>query len=236
MNIKMKKMHFKGDDNRLRGMFGAWLTVFCLLVFPHVGRGEVKLPPVLGSHMVLQRDMPLPVWGTAAPNEEVAVEIVPSQGSGPVGQKKKAVADAKGKWAVKLDPMPACAQPLTLVVAGKSGKKVISDVLVGDVWVGSGQSNMQMGGGSYTNHFDHVGQGLAFKHGEKLQGFAVSGADSKFVWADAVIEQNTVVLSSDKVAKPVAVRYAWANQHRWANLFNQDGLPALPFRTDVPVK
>ncbi|MBN9122755.1 MAG: hypothetical protein J0I06_27050 [Planctomycetes bacterium] len=84
--------------------------------------------------------------------------------------------------------------------------------------------------------FDHAGQGLAFKHGEKLQGFAVAGADGKFEWADATIEGNEVVLTSAKVTKPVAVRYAWANQHPWANLFNRDGLPALPFRTDGPTK
>jgi sialate O-acetylesterase len=89
--------------------------------------------------------------------------------------------------------------------------------------------------------FDHVGKGLAFKKGEsidKLQGFTISG-DAKtfnynrprFVWADAVIEGDTVVVSSDKVLKPVAVRYGWAGQHPWANLFNKDGLPALPFST-----
>ena len=90
--------------------------------------------------------------------------------------------------------------------------------------------------------FDHVGKGLAFKKGEsvdKLQGFAISGDDKTFnygrpryVWADAVIQGNTVVVSSDKVLKPVAVRYAWAAEHPWANLFNKDGLPALSFTTD----
>jgi sialate O-acetylesterase len=80
--------------------------------------------------------------------------------------------------------------------------------------------------------FGHVGGGLAFKHGDKLQGFAVAGEDGKFHWADAVIEKDAVVLSSPKVKKPVAVRYAWAATHPWANLFNKDGLPALPFKTD----
>lgn len=77
--------------------------------------------------------------------------------------------------------------------------------------------------------FDHVGGGLAFKHGDKLQGFALAGADKKFHWADAKIEGNSVVLQSAAVAEPVAVRYAWAFPHPWANLFNQDGLPALSF-------
>ena len=80
--------------------------------------------------------------------------------------------------------------------------------------------------------FDHVGQGMAFKHGDKLQGFAVAGDDKVFHWADATIDGESVVVSSAKVAKPVAVRYAWSQTHRWANLFNKDGLPALAFRTD----
>jgi len=80
--------------------------------------------------------------------------------------------------------------------------------------------------------FKHVGQGLAFRNGDKLQGFAVAGADKVFHWADAVIEGDAVVVSSDKVAAPVAVRYAWSQRHPWANLFNKDGLPALAFRTD----
>ena len=80
--------------------------------------------------------------------------------------------------------------------------------------------------------FTHVGQGLAARHSDKLQGFMVAGADKKFVWADAVIEGSGVVVSSAQVAQPVAVRYAWSGNAPWANLFNKDGLPALTFRTD----
>lgn len=81
--------------------------------------------------------------------------------------------------------------------------------------------------------FTHVGQGLAFKHGDKLQGFAIAGSDKNFVWADAVIDNDSVIVSSPKVSAPVAVRYAWSQTHPWANLFNRDGLPAVPFRTDT---
>ena len=81
--------------------------------------------------------------------------------------------------------------------------------------------------------YSHVGQGLAVPEGAKLQGFALAGADKAFYWADAKIEGNTVVLTCDKVAKPVAVRYAYSSRSPWANLFNKDGLPALPFRTDA---
>ncbi len=80
--------------------------------------------------------------------------------------------------------------------------------------------------------FSHRGQGLAFKHGDKLQGFALAGDDKTFYWADAVIDGDSVVLTCPKVAKPAALRYAWAAEAPWANLFNKDGLPAVPFRTD----
>lgn len=80
--------------------------------------------------------------------------------------------------------------------------------------------------------FTRVGRGLATLNGGKLQGFAIAGADMKFHWADASIDGDSVVLSSPQVPQPVAIRYAWAATRTWANLFNRDGLPAIPFRTD----
>ncbi len=81
--------------------------------------------------------------------------------------------------------------------------------------------------------FSHIGQGLTTQGGGKLQGFSVAGADKIFFWAEAVIEGDTVVASSDKVPAPVAVRYAWALDHPWANLLNKDGLPSVTFRSDT---
>ncbi|HLK58010.1 MAG TPA: hypothetical protein VKU00_15690, partial [Chthonomonadaceae bacterium] len=78
--------------------------------------------------------------------------------------------------------------------------------------------------------FDHLAGGLAAK-GDKLMGFAIASEDKKFVWADAQIEGNTVVVSSPRVSHPKYVRYAWAN-NPVANLYNKAGLPASPFRTD----
>lgn len=78
--------------------------------------------------------------------------------------------------------------------------------------------------------FDHVGSGLVAKGGD-LRGFTIAGPDGRFVWADARIEDNMVVVSSPQVDDPRAVRYAWANNPR-ANLYNVEGLPAIPFRTD----
>ena len=78
--------------------------------------------------------------------------------------------------------------------------------------------------------FDHVGGGLTSKQGE-LQGFTIAGEDRQFVPATAKIEGDQVIVSSDLVADPVAVRYNWAG---WTegNLYNAEGLPAAPFRTD----
>lgn len=78
--------------------------------------------------------------------------------------------------------------------------------------------------------FDHVDGGLVAK-GDKLKGFAIAGADRKFVWADAVIKGDKVIVSSPQVEKPVAVRYGWDDCPD-INLFNKAGLPASPFRTD----
>ena len=81
--------------------------------------------------------------------------------------------------------------------------------------------------------FDHLGGGLVAKGGEALEGFAISGVDGKFVWADAVIEGDSIIVSSPKVERPSNVRYAWADNPT-CNLYNQAGLPAVPFRTDPP--
>jgi sialate O-acetylesterase len=85
--------------------------------------------------------------------------------------------------------------------------------------------------GAAVVSFTHVGGGLEARGGE-LKGFTVAGADQKFVPAKAVIEGEVVMVSSDEVAAPVAVRYGWTSVPD-VNLFNAAGLPASPFRTDV---
>ena len=79
--------------------------------------------------------------------------------------------------------------------------------------------------------FEPIGSGLTARGGLPLRGFAIAGADRKFHWADARIDRNCVVVSSAAVAEPVAVRYAWADNPE-CNLYNKEGLPASPFRTD----
>ena len=89
---------------------------------------------------------------------------------------------------------------------------------------------MTIAGDKATLSFQQIGGGLAVK-GDRLTGFAVAGADQKFVWVDATIQGDKVVVSSPAVPQPVAVRYAWADNPD-CSLVNREGLPASPFRTD----
>ncbi|HEY0175559.1 MAG TPA: sialate O-acetylesterase, partial [Pedobacter sp.] len=84
--------------------------------------------------------------------------------------------------------------------------------------------------------FNHTGSGLIVKNGGELSRFEIAGADKKFVWAAAVIEGDKVVVWNDQVPNPLYVRYAWADNPQGANLYNKEGLPASPFRTDNVVK
>jgi sialate O-acetylesterase len=109
-------------------------AVIALAVFS--ARAEVKLASPFTSHMVLQCDMKVPVWGTADPGEAVTVEFA--------GQKKSVTADTDGHWRVELEPMKASAESRTFRVSGSKTATPIElgDVLVGEVWLASGQSNM----------------------------------------------------------------------------------------------
>lgn len=99
------------------------------------------------------------------------------------------------------------------------------------VYSGPTYKGMKKEGNKIILSFDNIGSGLMAKGGE-LKQFSIAGKDQKFVWADAVIDGDTVVVSCDEVADPVAVRYAWANNPEGCNLYNKEGLPASPFRTD----
>lgn len=98
-----------------------------------LAQADVKLPAIFSDHMVLQQKQTNRVWGWDAPGTVVKVEFS--------GQTVSGTADGEGKWSVKLDPVPANAKPQQLTVAGSS-VRVIQDVLVGEVWLCSGQSNM----------------------------------------------------------------------------------------------
>ena len=109
------------------------LLAVCGLTFLAAARADVTLPKVIGDHMVLQRDMPVPIWGWAEAGEEVTVSLGDC--------KATTTACSKGKWMVKLDPQEA-GGPCELTVKGNNSI-TLTDILVGEVWVCSGQSNMQ---------------------------------------------------------------------------------------------
>ena len=123
----------------------ARVLVICILVVLAVtaAQAAVKLPAVFGDNMVLQRGQTVPVWGWADKGEEVTVTVA--------GQKHMAQAGEDGRWKVTLDKL-AVGRPLTMTVAGSTGKKItLKNILVGEVWVCSGQSNMEMGVGGCNN-------------------------------------------------------------------------------------
>ena len=97
--------------------------------------GKVRFAPPFGDGMVLQRGMPVAVWGRAPAGEEVSVSFA--------GNTVKAVADAKGAWKCRLPAMEASAESRTLAVTGKGGSHAVRDVLVGEVWLMGGQSNAE---------------------------------------------------------------------------------------------
>jgi sialate O-acetylesterase len=99
------------------------------------------------------------------------------------------------------------------------------------VYSGPIYEGMQIDVSRIRVRFSHVGSGLEGKDEKVLKGFAIAGADRKFHWADAQIDGDTIVVSSADVTRPVAVRYAWADSPE-CNLYNKEGLPASPFRTD----
>jgi len=210
--------------------------------------------------MVLQRELKIPVWGISTPGAAIIAELG--------NTKATTKADQEGKWMVHLPEFKA-GGPYTLKICEKEkpGEDVVlSGILIGDVWIASGQSNMewqvqqakdaskeiankmvykqdgiiilgpmyrsyQKEGNRIRISFTEIGSGLSTSDGKDVAGFAIAGNDKQFHWAKAVIEGNEVVVYSDEVAEPVAVRYAWADNPE-CNLINSEGLPAVPFRTD----
>jgi sialate O-acetylesterase len=114
-----------------RGFIGRLLLLLGMALPAHA---TIILPRILGHNMVLQREKPVPIWGTAAPGEAVTVQFA--------GQHPSTKADAAGQWQVLLKPLQASATPAELVISGSNTIR-LRNILVGEVWVCSGQSNME---------------------------------------------------------------------------------------------
>ncbi len=131
------------DYRRTCFLIGVCICIAAGLMSPAIA--DVKLSNVFGDHMVLQRDTKVNVWGWADSGEKVTVQFG--------GQSASATTGEDGKWAVRLAPMKANAAPQEMTVSGKNTIK-LGNVLVGDVWLCSGQSNMDMGLGGCNRKED----------------------------------------------------------------------------------
>ncbi len=116
--------------------FRCFAIVALLLVAPTLSkvRADVTLPKVIGSHMVLQRDRPLPIWGWADPGETLTVRLDNTT--------HITTADLQGRWKVVLPAVKADGKAHAMTIQGKN-KIELEDILIGEVWIGSGQSNME---------------------------------------------------------------------------------------------
>src|SRR5713226_7751448 len=111
-----------------------FFAIITALILPVAARANITLPDVISAGMVLQQRQRVPIWGKADPGEVVTVRFG--------GQSKKATAALDGKWLVRLDPMRANATPVNMIVSGKNTIE-LKNILVGEVWLVAGQSNMQ---------------------------------------------------------------------------------------------
>ncbi len=119
----------------LKGVAPMLLCLSCFLLPAHA---ELQLASVFGDLAVLQREKPVPVWGRGTPGAEVTVAFA--------GQRKSAVCNAEGEWRVVLDPMPASHEGREMTITSGNDREVLNDVLVGEVWLAAGQSNMNHSG------------------------------------------------------------------------------------------
>lgn len=121
---------------KVTGSKGMGLLALGLILCGTVLSADIKLPAVLGDHMVLQREQPIRVWGWAEPGEGISVAFA--------NKDAQTSADMEGKWEVQLDPVTGSLGPHKMTITGtRSPQVVLDDILLGEVWVCSGQSNME---------------------------------------------------------------------------------------------
>ena len=127
--------------NKLKLPFAPYLAALAVVL--STAEAKLELPRVFGDDMVLQRDKPVQVWGWAGKGAQVEVEFS--------GQSKKTTTDDSGKWLLALDAMPANAKPQALIVKSGTDSLTFKNILIGDVWLCSGQSNMESDAGGIVN-------------------------------------------------------------------------------------
>ncbi len=181
---------------------------------------EVRLPSVLADHMVVQRDKPVHLWGTADPQERVAIEFRDNQAS--------TVADDLGRWSVYLPPGPS-GGPFDLIIQGKN-EIALHDILVGDIWIASGQSNMAFPMG--LNQWPHSGVNnmdaeIARANYPNLRLFHVEVQHSEYPMKDAVARTWTAA-TPQSVAAFSAVAYFFGKE-----ILEKERIPIGLIESDV---
>ncbi len=174
-----------------KNYFKALVAILCFSAFSIKITAEVKLPPIISDNMVLQANAPIHIWGKANAGENVVVSLL--------NQTRQAVADANGDWQLWLDPVKP-ARNLELRVNAQNAI-VVKNVLVGDVWHASGQSNMEWDVSQSVN----ADKAIAEANYNDIRFF-----DAKRSFSDTVvseIEGNWVVCNSETVKKITAAGY-----------------------------
>jgi sialate O-acetylesterase len=192
---------------------------------PTAAFADVRLPAIFSDHLVLQAEAPVKVWGWADPAEVITVSIA--------GQSHTTTASAAGEWQVTLQPLPGSAVPTTLTVQGRN-KLTIEDVLLGEVWLGSGQSNMEL----RTKQAQNFTQEQAAARFPQIRQFTVR----RNARTDAVaeIEGEWQVCSPATVGEFSAVLYVFGRElhqelHRPVGLINSSW-GATPIQTWMPLE
>lgn len=170
-----------------------WKIILVVEMFASIGvSAAVKMPAVFSDNMVLQRDAPIPVYGTADPGENVTVIFA--------GQSKKSIADQTGKWKLMLDAMPRSAKPEEMQINGRNSI-TINNILIGDIWLASGQSNM----GVQVREVNNAGEEIMSADFPEIRMFIVIHNLSSFPQNDC--EGKWFVCNPENVPSFSAVAY-----------------------------
>jgi len=181
------------------------LAALLLSMVGNVSWAKVKLIAPFTDNMVLQRERPVPVWGWADPGEAITVTFA--------GQKKTAMAGANGKWMVTLDPLQTNSQPAELTVTG-TDTATLKNVLVGEVWLCGGQSNM----GLYLNEVFNAPQEVAAANYPEFR-FMATPVPGKLLPAEALAGGSWRVCTPENAARFAATAYFFGRQlHKAINV------------------
>ncbi len=179
-----------------------FLTPLFFVFFAGVTRADVSLAPLFSDHAVLQRDKPIPIWGRADAGEPITVTVH--------GQSVSTIAARVGRWIVYLDALPASTEPADLVVTGKN-QIAVHDVLVGEVWLCSGQSNMEFAvrnPSGPTYRVDNAEEEVAAANYPLIRHFKVKLKESDT--PTDTMDGSWAVCSPDTVIQFTAVGYFFA--------------------------